>query len=181
MTAWQLAQRDSERHGREGTAVAEPRWLNSPEMAAWLNLTQLLMLLPTALDRQLRDEAGIPHAYYQILAMLSTEPGHSMRMTDLARRVGTTPSRLSHAVASLEQRGWVCRKACAFDKRGQIASITGAGMSVLESAAPGHVAEVRRLIFDRLSPAEIDQLREITGKIMHSFSGPFSGQRELQQ
>ncbi|GIE86494.1 MarR family winged helix-turn-helix transcriptional regulator [Actinoplanes regularis] len=149
----------------------EPRWLTSPEMAAWLNLTQLLMLLPSALDRQLRDDAGIPHAYYQILATLSGAPGHSMRMTDLARLVGTTTSRLSHAVASLEQRGWMTRKACAFDKRGQIASLTEEGRSALEAFAPGHVAEVRRLIFDRLSATEIDQLREITGKILPAVTG----------
>ncbi|GAA2884643.1 MarR family transcriptional regulator [Actinoplanes cyaneus] len=146
--------------------MTDTRWLSSPEMATWMNLTQLLMLLPSALDRQLRDDAGIPHAYYQILAMLSNEPGHSMRMTDLARLVGTTTSRLSHAVTSLEQRGWVRRKACAFDKRGQIASLTDEGMAVLEASAPGHVAEVRRLIFDRLTPDEVDQLREITAKIL---------------
>ena len=150
----------------QDAVVTDTRWLSSSEMATWLNLTQLLMLLPSALDRQLRDDAGIPHAYYQILAMLSNEPGHSMRMTDLARLVGTTSSRLSHAVASLEQRGWVRRKACAFDKRGQIASLTDEGMTVLEASAPGHVAEVRRLIFDRLTPAEVDQLREITAKIL---------------
>ncbi len=150
----------------QDAVVTDTRWLSSPEMATWLNLTQLLMLLPTALDRQLRDDAGIPHAYYQILAMLSAEPGHSMRMTDLARLVGTTTSRLSHAVASLEQRGWVLRKACSFDKRGQIASLTGEGMAVLEASAPGHVAEVRRLIFDRLTPDEVDQLRQITAKIL---------------
>jgi DNA-binding MarR family transcriptional regulator len=165
-----LALRGPEGHGKEGAVVTDTRWLNSSEMDAWLSLTQLLMLLPTALDRQLRDEAGIPHAYYQILAMLSAEPGQSMRMTDLARRVGTTTSRLSHAVASLEQRGLVCRKACAFDKRGQIASLTSEGMSALRTAAPGHVAEVRRLIFDRLSPTEIDQLRQITGKILPALS-----------
>ncbi|MFI1993127.1 MarR family winged helix-turn-helix transcriptional regulator [Actinoplanes sp. NPDC020271] len=150
----------------QNAVVTETRWLSRPEMATWLNLTQLLMLLPSALDRQLRDDAGIPHAYYQILAMLSNEPGRSMRMTDLARLVGTTTSRLSHAVASLEQRGWVRRQACAFDRRGQIAGLTDEGMAVLEASAPGHVAEVRRLIFDRLTPDEVDQLREITAKIL---------------
>ncbi|MEV6347726.1 MarR family transcriptional regulator [Actinoplanes sp. NPDC051851] len=148
------------------TQMTEPRWLTDPEMAAWLNVTQMLMLMPSALDRQLRDEAGIPHAYYQILATLSAAPERAMRMTDLARLVGTTTSRLSHAVASLEQRGWVNRQACAFDKRGQIASLTDIGMTALATAAPGHVAEVRRLIFDNLSDAEIDQLRTIIGKIL---------------
>src|ERR1700759_3534211 len=85
--------------------VSEPRWLDEAEHGAWLHLVQVLMLLPAALDRQLREEAGTPHPYYQILANLSDQPDRSMRMTDLARRVGTTSSRLSHAVASLEQRG----------------------------------------------------------------------------
>ena len=124
------------------------------------------VLLPAALDRQLREDTGIPHAYYQILANLSAAPGASMRMTDLARMVGTTTSRLSHAVASLEQRGWVRRQACPSDKRGQVACLTELGMDTLREAAPGHVAEVRRLVFDHLSDDEIAQLRAITAKVL---------------
>jgi len=146
--------------------TAEPRWLTSAELDAWVNLVQVLMLLPTALDRQLREDTGIPHAYYQILAMLSDRPDRAMRMTELARLAGTTTSRLSHAVTSLEQRGWVRREACATDKRGQIARLTDAGMATIEAAAPGHVAEVRRLVFDRLSPEDVAQMRTITAKII---------------
>jgi DNA-binding MarR family transcriptional regulator len=148
------------------TTDASPRWLSKPQLDAWVNLAQLLMLLPTRLDRQLREEAGIPHAYYQMLALLSGEPGRAMRMTDLARSVGTTTSRLSHAVASLEQRGWLRRGACPTDRRGQIAHLTDAGLAALQAAAPGHVAEVRRLVFDHLTDDEVIQLRAITGKIL---------------
>jgi DNA-binding MarR family transcriptional regulator len=88
-----------------------------------------------------------------------------MRMTDLARRTGTTSSRLSHAVAALEQKGWVCRQACSTDKRGQVAKLTDLGMSTLEAAAPGHVAEVRRRVFDALTPSEVEQLGAIAGKL----------------
>jgi DNA-binding MarR family transcriptional regulator len=147
-------------------ADAEPRWLSSTELDAWMNLAQILMTLPTALDRQLREEAGIPHAYYQILATLSGQPDRAMRMTDLARLAGTTTSRLSHAVTALEQRGWVRRHACPTDKRGQIAQLTDAGMATLESAAPGHVAEVRRLVFDHLTDDDVAHLRVITEKIL---------------
>lgn len=148
------------------TAEAEPRWLDDSEMGTWLNLTQVLMLLPAALDRQLREDAGIPHAYYQILATLSGMPGRCLRMTDLARVVGTTTSRLSHAVASLEQRGWVQRQACPSDKRGQVAHLTEAGMGTLRAAAPGHLAEVRRLVFDHLEDEEVARLGAITAKML---------------
>ena len=144
----------------------EPRWLTSTEMDAWINLAQLLMLLPSALDRQLRDEAGLPHAYYLILATLSGRPGRAMRMTQLARDAGTTTTRLSHAVDALEQRGWVRRSACPTDKRGQIAELTDAGMDFLRATAPGHVTEVRRLVFDRLTDEDVVHLRDITAKLL---------------
>lgn len=143
----------------------EPRWLDPAEQTTWLELVQMLMLLPAALDRQLREETGIPHAYYQILAMLSDRPGRAMRMTDLARHTGTTSSRLSHAVAALEQKGWVCRQACPTDRRGQIATLTDLGLSTLEAAAPGHVAEVRRRVFDALTPDDVERLGTIASKI----------------
>ena len=153
----------------------EPRWLTDAEMRTWLNLTQVLMLLPAALDRQLREDTGIPHAYYQILARLSAEPERSMRMADLARLVGTTPSRLSHAVASLEQRGWVRRRACPSDKRGQVACLTDQGWEALRGAAPGHVAEVRRLVFDNLGDADIARLGEITARMLPGLRGSGTG------
>ena len=46
------------------TTMSRPRWLDAAERDAWMNLVQVLMTLPTALDRQLREDAGIPHAYY---------------------------------------------------------------------------------------------------------------------
>jgi DNA-binding MarR family transcriptional regulator len=156
----------TEKDRPSGNGAAEPGWLGKDQLDAWMNLAQVLMLLPSALDRQLRDEAGVPHAYYQILATLSAEPQRAMRMTDLARAVGTTTSRLSHAVATLEQRDWVARRACPSDKRGQIAVLTDAGFATLEASAPGHVAEVRRRIFDHLSDADVVHLRDITAKIL---------------
>jgi DNA-binding MarR family transcriptional regulator len=142
-------------------AAEQPRWLAEEEMAAWLALVRVVTLLPQALDRQLREDAGISHVYYQILAMLSAAPEGQLRMSELARTTATSPSRLSHAVRSLEARGWVDRATCAEDGRGQLARLTGEGRAVLERIAPGHVAEVRRLVFDRLGPEQVDQLRSV--------------------
>jgi DNA-binding MarR family transcriptional regulator len=144
---------------------AEPRWLTRDEMAAWLPLVRFVHLLPQALDRQLREEAGISHVYYQILAMLSAAPDGRMRMSELARLTSTSTSRLSHAVAALEERGWVLRSSCPTDRRGQLAELTAAGRQELERTAPGHVAEVRRRVFDVLSNAEVAQLRALAEKL----------------
>ena len=144
---------------------AEPRWLTDDEMAAWLPLVRFVHLLPQALDRQLREEAGISHVYYQILAMLSGAPDGRMRMSELARATSTSTSRLSHAVAALEERGWVVRTSCDTDRRGQLAELTADGRRELERTAPGHVDEVRRRVFDVLDDAEVAQLRVLAEKL----------------
>lgn len=153
--------------GAGGTTAgaAAPRWLDPDEMTAWLGLVELLVRLPAALDRQLREEAGIPHAHYQILAMLSAADGGTRRMSDLARLTSTSASRLSHAVAALEARGWVRRTPCEDDRRGQNAQLTAEGVAALEATAPGHVEQVRRLVFDRLDAVDVAALSALTAKL----------------
>ena len=144
----------------------EPQWLDETEMQAWLRVLRLVMLLPGALDRQLRRDAGLTHASYMVLATLSDAPERSMRMTELARRTATSPSRLSHAVAALEQRGWVARRRCPDDGRGLLASLTADGVRVLEQTAPGHVAQVRASVLDPLTRDEVAQLSTLLAKIV---------------
>jgi DNA-binding MarR family transcriptional regulator len=148
------------------TAQPVPRWLTDREMATWLPLVQLLTRLPQRLDKQLRDDAGIGHVYYQILAMLSQHPQQQLRMSELARLTSTSPSRLSHAVTALEDRGWVTRCPAEQDGRGQLTRLTAAGMAAVEQIAPGHVAEVRRLVLDPLTDDEVRQLARIATRLL---------------
>ena len=67
-------------------------------------------LLPVALDHQLQREAEMGHSSYIVLAMLSEAPGRSLRMSDLAARANSSPSRLSHTVTRLEERGHTLRE-----------------------------------------------------------------------
>ena len=87
-------------------------------------------------------------------------------MTQLAEASTSSKSRLSHAVARLEERGWVRRTDCPTDRRGQIAQLTDEGFAALAAAAPGHVDQVRRSLIDRLTPEQVEQLREISAAIV---------------
>jgi DNA-binding MarR family transcriptional regulator len=148
-----------------------PRWLTEDEMAAWLPFVRMVTLLPQALDRQLREDAGIGHVYYQILAMLSAAPDEQLRMSELSRLTGTSPSRLSHAVSALEGRGWVVRCAAERDGRGQVTRLTPDGRAELERTAPGHVTEVRRRVFDRLGEGDVAHLRRIAETLLDGLPG----------
>jgi DNA-binding MarR family transcriptional regulator len=162
--------RDRTGTGRNAPGV-EPHWLDAEEMATWLPLLRVVQLLPQALDKQLRDQAGVNHTYYMILAMLSEQADRRLAMGELARLTATSQSRLTHAVTSLEQRGWVTRVPCPSDKRVQYAQLTDAGFAVLQRVAPGHVDEVRRLVFDRLDRDEVSQLNRIARKLLVPLDG----------
>ncbi|MCU1625620.1 MAG: regulatory protein MarR [Pseudonocardia sp.] len=137
------------------------RWLTAEERAAWLAFVAATTLLDGALDRQLQREAGMPLAYYQILAMLSEVPARTLRMSELADITQSSQSRISHAVARLERQGWVLRRPCPDDRRSTFAELTPAGLAALAAAAPGHVRSVRENLFDVLSTEQVGQLAAI--------------------
>src|SRR4051812_40405345 len=135
-------------------------------MQAWLGYVATSTLLEAALDRQLQRDSGMPHAYYQILAILSGVDGRTLRMSDLAAMTQSSQSRLSHAVNRLESNGWIVRSQCPDDRRGTLATLTEQGREVLEAAAPGHVRTVRKHLFDKLSDEQVEQLGEILGTVL---------------
>ncbi|GAA3298135.1 MULTISPECIES: MarR family winged helix-turn-helix transcriptional regulator [Dactylosporangium] len=147
------------------------RWLDEEEQAAWRAFYSATTLLIDRLDRELQHEAGMPHAYYEILVVLSECPGRSLRMSELAVQTRSSRSRLSHAVTKLEARGWVRRRDCDDDKRGQFADLTDEGFAALAAAAPGHVETVRTHLFDPLSPQQVEQLKQISEAIRQTLKG----------
>jgi DNA-binding MarR family transcriptional regulator len=141
--------------------AGEPRWLDAEEQKAWRAWLYSSLLLQDRLDRELIHETGISHAYYEILVQLSEAPCRMLRMSELAERSLSSRSRLSHAVARLEERGWVRRQVCEEDGRGALAVLTDDGFAALEAAAPVHVESVRTHLFDQLSPEQLAALRDI--------------------
>ena len=127
------------------------RWLDDEQQRTWRAWLTVAELLPRALDAQLQRDAGLSHAAYVVLAMLSESPTRSRRMSDLARRANQSQSRLSHTVARLEERGWVRRERSPEDGRGAVAVLTDEGWDVVRSVAPGHVDAVRTAMFAPLT------------------------------
>ena len=149
----------------------EAGWLSEDEMAAWLPLLRILLQLPQELDRQLRETAGLNHAHYTVLSILSAQPDRTMPMSDLSRTSSLSLSRLSHAVSSMEARGWISRTPSPRNRRVQHVQLTGAGAAMLDAVAPGHVREVRRLVFDRLTDNDVADLRRVGLKVLAALDG----------
>ena len=142
--------------------MADTRWLDDEEQRTWRSFVAASRLFWDRVERQLQQCAGIPHAYYEILVRLSEAPDRTLRMSELASTSLSSRSRLSHAVARMEESGWIRRLPFAGDRRGALAQLTDEGMARLAAAAPSHVQEVRSLLFDALTPEQVGQLREIS-------------------
>jgi DNA-binding MarR family transcriptional regulator len=155
------------------TAKTSPtRWLTAEEEAAWRSIAGLTMRLPWALECQLQRDAGLSFIEYHALAMLSETPDHTRRMSELAALTNASLSRLSHLVKRLEARGLVRREPDPDDGRYTNAILTKAGYKLLVEAAPAHVENVRRLVFDAVEPAELRKLHRAAARIMGQLDSP---------
>lgn len=134
------------------------RWLTDEEQAVWRAYVHMNGVVNEHLERQLQRQAGIGLSYYLVLAMLSEAPDRSLRMQQLAQILRISQSRTSHAIARIEEKGWVCRRPSPDDRRGTVVQLTDAGWDKLIATAPEHVEAVREALFDALTT---DQVREL--------------------
>jgi DNA-binding MarR family transcriptional regulator len=140
------------------------RWLNNHEWSAWLQLMATFTLLPAAIDSQLQREAGMSHFEFGVMAALSRQPGRRLQLKDLAVIANGSLSRLSHVISRLERQGWV-RRVSGTKGRATNAELTDKGYRKLMQAGPIHFREVRRLVFDVLTPEEVRDLRRFTSRL----------------
>ncbi len=87
-------------------------------------------------------------------------------MSELAALADGSLSRLSQVVSRLERKGWVRRSPDPADGRYTLATLTQAGWEKVVETAPGHVEEVRRVVFDPLTKTQVHQLTAIGQRIL---------------
>lgn len=147
-------------------------WLTDDEQRAWRGLLAMTAQLNAQLARQLQEEHGLSYADYDVLARLSDPPPEGWRARDLEASLSWEQSRLSHQLSRMQKRGLVERGECPSDRRGATFAITPAGRAAIEQAAPGHVAAVRRLLFDHLDADDVARLDELTTRVISRLSDP---------
>jgi DNA-binding MarR family transcriptional regulator len=147
--------------GPAGGGPASPeRWLDPAEMAAWLAFLEVSHLLDRKIEQQLKQDAGLSHAQYEILSRLEAAPGGQLRMSELADVIIVSRSGLTYQITQLEKAGLVRRAPCPSDERGILAILTPAGHTALARAAPGHLRVVREYLIDPLTPTQRDTLTQ---------------------
>ena len=145
----------------------EPR-----ELRAWMAFLAAGHLLEHEIEHQLKRDGGLSHPEFEVLVKLHGADGGRLRMSDLARQVMVSKSRLTYQVTRLERAGLVERTGCESDRRSVWAHLTDEGAAALAGVRPGHRRVVREALIEVLTPEEVDVLGDALGRVADRLRGP---------
>ncbi|MGO2049754.1 MAG: MarR family winged helix-turn-helix transcriptional regulator [Microbacterium sp.] len=157
--------------------MAAPLSRMTPQQSrAWLALISTAELLPAALDAQLQRDASLTH--YEFILLSTLQRSGAVRLSTLAAATNATLPRTSKVVSRLEQRGLVERTESTEDRRSVLLKLTRQGRRQLVLATPDHFDTVHRLVLDRLTPEQLEQLADALEPIVEALDpqrrfGPF--------
>lgn len=143
------------------------QWLSQSEQDAWRGVLRMHANLMTAMDQTFRADGQMSMADYEVLAMLSEAPDAELWMRDLRFELQWDTHRLDERVRSLEERGLLERDGGEAGADACI-SLTEEGRDAIDAAAPAHVARVRELFFDVLTPEQVSVLGEAAGAVLEN-------------
>jgi len=75
--------------------------------AASLRPMSYRLLLDRKIEQQLKRDAGLSHAQYEILSRLAAAPSGQLRMSELAEVIIVSRSGLTYQITQLEKAGLV--------------------------------------------------------------------------
>ena len=139
-------------------------WLSDREQLAWRAFISTMPELTAAFETDLAPH-GLTMGDYEVLVYLSEAEENRLRMCDLASSLRLSPSGLTRRLDGMVRQGWVTRSACPGDRRVMYAQLTSAGRKKMESAAPDHVASVRRHFIEPLGADGVRRVGEIFGPV----------------
>ena len=132
---------------------------------AWRVFLSANVQLMERLDQELQQRSHLNLTDYEILSVLSEAPDRRLRMSDLARQVLVSRSRLTYRVDRLAEVGFVTREECEDDRRGLWAILTEEGGNALSAAKSGHDRDINNWFFDQMSGEELATLSNVMSRI----------------
>ena len=132
---------------------------------AWRVFLSANVQLMERLDQELQQRSHLNLTDYEILSVLSEAPERRLRMSDLARQVLVSRSRLTYRVDRLAEVSFVTREECEDDRRGLWAILTEEGGNALAAAKSGHDRDINNWFFDQMSDEELNTLSNVMSRI----------------
>jgi DNA-binding MarR family transcriptional regulator len=134
------------------------RRASEPELAAWRAFLRAGSAAELAMEQAL-ETTGVSHSEYDVLVNVAGGPRDGVRPTDLAERVLLTKSGLTRLLDRLVDRGFIERRACPTDRRGQLIVLTVDGRHAFRRATPNVVRAIGTLLGEGSGTLDIESLR----------------------
>ena len=147
------------------------RSLDARKGQAWHDFMQMQEVLQSRLEQQLQCTSNLSNADYTVLVVLSEAPERRLRVFEMGQQMGWEKSRLHHQLTRMCQRGLVVRESDPDSPRAIFAVLTDAGFAAITNASPSHNREVQRLFFDKITDDQVEQLGDISLRVLDGLLG----------
>jgi DNA-binding MarR family transcriptional regulator len=132
---------------------------------AWARLIKAQHAVLSAVETELKAAGFPPLGWYDVLLELSRADGDGLRPFALEQELLLAQYNLSRLLDRIEQAGYIERRSCPEDGRGQIVAITAAGRTLLKRMWPTYRAAIGRQVGAKLSEDEAARLAALLGKL----------------
>jgi DNA-binding MarR family transcriptional regulator len=131
---------------------------------AWARLVRAQQAVLAAVETELKGASFPPLAWYDVLLELSRKD-EGLRPIALEQELLLAQYNLSRLLDRLETAGYVERRPCPDDARGQIVAITGSGRALVKRMWPTYRAAIARHVGAKLTETEAARLAALLGKL----------------
>jgi DNA-binding MarR family transcriptional regulator len=147
------------------SVASESSTLAGPALEAWRSYLQSHAGIVRELDADLIAQHGLTVRDYEVLLYLAQAEEHSLPMSALSERTMLTRSGITRLIDGLVSHEYIERVPCERDARVSYARLTETGYTKLKQAGCTHVAGIERLFLAHFSPAELEQLAGLLGRL----------------
>jgi DNA-binding MarR family transcriptional regulator len=132
----------------------------------WVRLMKAQQGALAAIERDLKAAALPPLAWYDVLWELERAGNGGLRPFELQRAMLLEQYNLSRLIDRIEQAGYVERRACADDGRGQQIAITDRGKAIRRKIWPIYARAIQSAVGEHLSATQADALDALLGRLI---------------
>ena len=133
---------------------------------AWIALVRAQQAAVLKVERAFRDAGLPPHAWYDVLWELDRAETEGLRPFEIERRMLIAQSNISRLIDRLVERGYVERRVCEADGRGQQVVITTAGREIRKRMWPVYSKAISEAVGQHYTEREAAGLRDLLVRLL---------------
>ena len=139
---------------------------NKIVVRAWARLMKAQQVALGAVEHDLKGAGLPPLVWYDVLLEVERAGGEGLRPFELERAMLLAQYNLSRLIDRIARAGYVERRHCEDDGRGQMIAITETGKAMRRKMWPVYGRAIAAAVGTRLSPKEAETLAGLLGRII---------------